>query len=207
MWGVCCCAPPARCRGRLAAPFCERLARCRIRLRMRRSRLLPGQGELVHQLAHMRGVVRRAPALLNLVAQLGQGPGAQARGLHVWPVQHQPLQGCLLRPVQPRRPTRARSVVQSGKTLGVVAHNGIAQRLPVHAGEPRCLSPRQALQRARNRLHARGRRSIFLPPRQPSQLRRRYLRADLQRSATHRVLPSWVGRNRITSPRVASTHV
>jgi hypothetical protein len=162
----------------------------------------------MQQLAHVRGVVRHAPALFDLLAQLGQSPRAQARGLHVRSVQHHLLQRRFLCPVQPRRPAWMRSVVQSGKPLGVVAHHGIAQCLPFHACQPGCFGPRQALERTRDGLHPRRSRSVLLPPRQPTQLRRRQVCADCQCPSTHsRPLPAGVDTTRIISARVASNHV
>ena len=162
----------------------------------------------MHQLAHVRGVVRHTPALLTLAAQFGQGPGAQARGLHVGAVQHHLLQCRPSLPVQPRRPARARSVVQSDQTLGGVAHHGIAQRLPLQARQPCSLSPWQTLERARDRLQARRSRPVLLPASQPPQFFRRQVRADCQRPSTHlRPPPTGLDATRITSARVDSNHL
>jgi hypothetical protein len=91
-----------------------------------------------------------------------------------------------------RRTTRGpRSVVQSRQPFGIVSHHGVAQRLPLYAGQPRRLSPAHPLQGVGDRQHPRRRRTIWLAPHQTPQRVRRDVIADRQPSRKHRVPHTW----------------
>ena len=174
--------------------FTKAAWRARIGLRVQRPGLLPRQVEPAHQLAHMRGVVRHTPALLDLLARLQQFQALS------------PLAPRLARPAPPAsappfasRPAALadlsevdRAVRQDPRRCSASLHRA-APAVPCQPAAP---PPPAAGPRVRPRSPACAcRRTVLLPPRQPPQLRRRYVRADRQRSATHRVLPHWVGRN------------
>jgi len=55
--------------------------------------------------------------------------------------------------------------VEAGEPLGIVAHHRVAQRLPLHARQPRRLRAAQPVERMRDRIHPRRRPPILLAPR------------------------------------------
>ena len=60
------------------------------------------------------------------------------------------------------------------------AHQRVAQRLPLHPGEPRRLRPAHVVERVRDRVHPRRRPPVLLAPRLAPQSLRRQLISDLE---------------------------
>ena len=152
---------------RRRAPFFEGLLRLDVTPGVEGARLLPREVQPAQHPRHARGMVGLAMARLEPAAEIGPGPGAAAVGVRVRPAQdHCGELGLLGRAEPPRRST-LRPVPQAGQALGIVAHDRIAQRLTLHAGEPRRLGPAQPIERMGDRIHPRRRPPIHLPPRQP----------------------------------------
>jgi hypothetical protein len=64
-----------------------------------------------------------------------------------WGGQDPGLERRLLAFAQPLRAARARAVVQTFRSFRIVAQHGIAQRLPLHTGQPCSVGPGHPLQR------------------------------------------------------------
>ena len=86
--------------------------------------------------------VAHAVGLLGMGADVDHPPGAHPVALGVRPAQHPGLEGGLLPRSQGLRAARAGPIVQAGRSLGVVADYRVAQRLPLHPGQPRRLGAR-----------------------------------------------------------------
>ena len=122
------------------------------------------QAQLAHQLGHVSLMVTNTPASLDLAAELGQGPGREAGGFNLWTIQNQLAQLAKLIFRQLRFRSATWTVVQTSQTLGIVAHHGVAQGLPLHACQSRRLRSGHPLQGVGDRLHPRRRTTIRLPP-------------------------------------------
>lgn len=81
--------------------------------------------------------------------------------------------------------SRPGPVVQASQALGVVAHHGVAQRLPLHAGQPCRLRSPHALQRVGNRLHPSRRCAMALATCPKPKLRRRQSGPDREAFSPH----------------------
>ena len=114
-------------------------------------------------------------------ADVNQAPGAHPVALRVRPAQHPGLQRRLLPRRQRLRTTGAAPVVETGKTLGVVADHGVPQRLPLHPGQASGFGPREAVERVGDRQQARGGTPVRLAPCQAAELLGGQVLADGER--------------------------
>ena len=113
-----------------------------------------------------------------MIADVDEPPGTDPIAVGIRTAQHPGFERCLLAVAQPFRPARARPVVQIVRPFGIVADHRVAQRLPLHPGQPRRFRPRHALQRVRDCQQAHRRSPIRLKARQAAELTRRQVLAD-----------------------------
>lgn len=132
------------------------------------------------------GVEALAPARLDLVAQVGQGPARQPVAFPVGSAQDQARKGRLLALAQPRLASGPGPVHQPAQALSVEAHHRVPQRLAVHAAQPGGLDPAHAVQHMGDRVDARRHARPPLAPGLGPQLSSNQLRVD--RQAAHQAL-------------------
>ena len=191
--------PRPACRGRARAALppparrslFERLLRRLVRLRVLGSHRQAGEAQPAQHLADRALVQPDREAGLDQGLEVDPPPPHHAVPLRVRPPLHDVLQLGLLLGRQPRPRPRAAPVAQPGQPLLVVPVHPVAQGLPVHAGVPRRLHPRGALQHEGERQHAARRLRVPAPARLPPRLGRarllprdRHRHGPLRRSAT-----------------------
>ena len=88
---------------------------------------------------------------LDIVTQIDQAPGADPIALGLRPAQDMGLERGLLTRAELFRATGPGPVMQTIRSLGIEALDGIVQGLTLHASQPRRLGPGHALERIGNR--------------------------------------------------------
>ena len=131
--------------------FFECRLRGQIALRVRGPGLLARQVQPLEQAREPPLAVADPIGLFDMLAQIDQTPGADPIALRLWPVQDVRLQGRLLPAAELLRATGAGPVMQTIRTLGIEAPDGIVQSLTLHAGQSRGLGSRHTLERIGNR--------------------------------------------------------
>ena len=81
-----------------------------------------------------------------MLAQINQTPGTDPIALGLRPVQNVGLERRLLTRAELLRPTGTRAVMQTVRSLGIEALDGIVQGLTLHTGQPSGFGPGHAFQ-------------------------------------------------------------
>lgn len=98
--------------------------------------------------------MRHPPLLAHDAGEFLLRVGRHALRVHIGTGKDDLAELALLSAVETARLVRLWKIVEARDTFGVVALDGVAQRLPQHAGQPCRLGARQALQCIGDRQHA-----------------------------------------------------
>jgi hypothetical protein len=130
-------------------------------------------------------MVGHLPFLAHDASKVLACVGRHAFLLDIWTGNHDRTKLLLLAGVETARPARLRPIVEAVEPFGIVALDGVAQRLSRHTGKPRRLAAGQAVQHIGDRQHAQPRAPVRLRPCKAPQLVRRKRSANPQTASSH----------------------